>query len=96
MSEDLKPCPFCKADGEAKPNIGYWNAMCPNNDCPVKPDAHGETRELAIKAWNTRAIQPDTSKTIKKLVDALKAYQELAPFLRSKGIHCSLPEEFKL
>ena len=64
MSEqNLLPCPFCGASAETgEKTVEFWNyppliqavVKCSNRDCPVEPEATGETLEEAAKAWNTR------------------------------------------
>lgn len=63
MSGELKKCPFCGSKAEiGEKTVKYWNyppliqavVKCSNRDCPVEPEAIGETLEEAAKAWNKR------------------------------------------
>lgn len=53
-----KLCPFCGGRAEME----RWHGggpdkrfiQCSNEECPVTPQAVGETKYLALKAWNTR------------------------------------------
>ena len=66
MSEQtkLKACPVCGKKAYAhqehivtpqKVKIGKWGVHCGTVDCIILPYRH-ETREQAIKAWNTRSL----------------------------------------
>jgi hypothetical protein len=58
-SEELKPCPFCRAIPEvsqARMIINQWKVTCRNLECAVVVDTlPQETKEQAIAAWNRRA-----------------------------------------
>jgi Lar family restriction alleviation protein len=58
---DLKPCPFCGGEAEINPlalATSDFNVACFNGECPVEPQTRGETKDEAIAAWNTRAVDP--------------------------------------
>ena len=61
MSEELKPCPFCKGK---KIIIEKWASggmmfmvKCNNPDCPVPPNGYPTGRDLkkVKEEWNRRA-----------------------------------------
>lgn len=51
-----QPCPYCFTPPEQRIDTSgaYSTAVvyCPNTACPVKPEAPGDTPELAIHNWN--------------------------------------------
>jgi len=77
MTEELKPCPFCGAgETQIREARGTWTGKgygapvsvsvlhwCPPiAGQPSRPiERIGKDREAAIKAWNTRAIDPPTA-----------------------------------
>lgn len=61
MSDELKPCRYCK---KKSATIERWASggmmymvKCGNPDCPVPPDSYPSGRDLkqVIEAWNRRA-----------------------------------------
>lgn len=91
MSE-LKLCPFCggTADlcfqdrsGNALKafNGRVWKVICKNPGCYLKDilDFGHDTKEFAIKAWNTRhSPEVDSLKeTARELLEALKSFKAL-------------------
>ena len=79
MMDELKPCPFCgsntlELDKEISPTGDYsiWFVTC--YDCPCQ-GVRGDTREEAIKAWNTRQ-------------DVLTPKQERKLLLYGECTHC--------
>lgn len=64
---DAFGCPFC---GE-QPAIEPWHGggpdkkfiSCGNEQCEVAPQVSGETRSLALAAWNTRSL-PEMNRTL--------------------------------
>ena len=60
---DLKPCPFCGGEAIAHPCAlegDDHDVGCFNGECPVEPHTWAETKDEAIAAWNTRAVDPAT------------------------------------
>lgn len=70
MSKELMPCPFCGRDAKtesarmieddgATQTImeGFW-AACVNPECAAHAQIVCPTREAAVRAWNTRTIEP--------------------------------------
>jgi hypothetical protein len=58
---DLNPCPFCGIEATAVHDDEYssgWDVGCFNGECLVEPHAWAETKDEAIAAWNTRAVDP--------------------------------------
>lgn len=55
--EELKPCPFCGEEANlSKNSCGSWDIGCTNGKCDMCARSFGfDTKETAIKAWNTRA-----------------------------------------
>lgn len=55
MSEQLKPCPFCGADGYPLQFNGMWKVECWRSDegCGVDT-AFFANKDRAIAAWNRR------------------------------------------
>lgn len=68
MSEELKPCPWCKDKPETQRTVHrlldglmlkYWWVQCDNAKCPVMPESLSYNTEAeAIAAWNTRTDEP--------------------------------------
>ncbi len=74
MTEELKPCPFCGAGetqireakgtwngrGYSEPvSVSVWHWCQPIPGQPSRGiERIGRDRESAIRAWNTRAIDP--------------------------------------
>lgn len=55
MSESLKPCPFCGADGQLSLLASRYVACCENMDCAAYPIVVvGKTQDLAAEYWNQR------------------------------------------
>jgi transcription elongation factor Elf1 len=61
MSEEIKDCPFCGAEGvsdaiaEQSINRTSYQAMCSNGDCHIMPTTFGyDVEQEAIDAWNAR------------------------------------------
>lgn len=54
---ELKPCPFCgETEDLSKNSCGSWDVGCTNGKCAMCARSFGfDTKEEAIKAWNTRA-----------------------------------------
>lgn len=54
--DELKPCPFCGAEGDINYNYDKKFApYCINEDCFLNELNHGfETEQEAIEAWNRR------------------------------------------
>lgn len=54
--DELKPCPFCGAEGDINYNYDKKFApYCINEDCFLNELDHGfETEQEAIEAWNRR------------------------------------------
>jgi hypothetical protein len=78
-NEELKPCPFCGGEAEINPlalATSDFNVACFNGECPVEPQTRGETKDEAIVAWNTRAIDPATDR-IESLKAKLKTSEEI-------------------
>ena len=81
MSDTLKPCPFCGSKAEVWQNDGstVWNVRCGSTrrcqDFPV-PAMERDTREEAIAAWNTRAL--DAASYRAGLEAAAKLFEEQA------------------
>ena len=57
MNEELKPCPFCGAEGDITYNYDKkFVPYCTNNDCFLNEIDYGfETEQEAIESWNRRA-----------------------------------------
>jgi hypothetical protein len=78
MSEELKPCPFCKSAGKLYNHYGNRRKYGWDVDCSGNKHCRGYgggyiaiwTKEDAIKAWNTRA----DNALIDTLVEALEWY----------------------
>jgi len=53
MSDELKPCPFCKAEMKLDHELTHWGdaAIHPVNGCDVFPFA------FDVKAWNARPLE---------------------------------------
>ena len=72
---ELKPCPFCGADGYIERRESGWIVRCTSRyeKCPINGRTHHcMDRQEAIAAWNTRApvtTQADVAELIKKLRD---------------------------
>lgn len=48
-------------DAEVRHNIEYvvkWVVDCMNDECPATPHTRGADGEDALRAWNTRAVDP--------------------------------------
>ena len=54
--DDLKPCPFCGAEGDITYNYDKkFSPYCINDDCFLNELNYGfETEQEAIEAWNRR------------------------------------------
>ncbi|HWL50793.1 MAG TPA: Lar family restriction alleviation protein [Chthoniobacteraceae bacterium] len=57
-AETLKPCPFCGEEPEKHFHEASCNVAWLSCDCDLMPKAVGDTREEAIKLWNTRHPEP--------------------------------------
>ena len=55
MSEAMKPCPFCGADGVVCGVLSEFMAGCRDDDCVHFGEILFPTEAAAIAAWNTRA-----------------------------------------
>lgn len=55
----LKPCPFCGAKGEVYKAHFVEGACagCSNSKCEMGPATWEETREEAVRIWNTRRLR---------------------------------------
>ena len=52
---ELKPCPFCGGEAElVHPRGGTYIVGCSNEDCPIWCGLAFNTKEHAVKFWNTR------------------------------------------
>lgn len=84
----LLPCPFCgqKPFERWEDNIngpkypGHHFVWCENLDCGVGGEAMEETKEAAIKSWNTRAANPSPSdirqEDVREALDNLESILE--------------------
>ena len=69
---DLKPCPFCGGEAELIENNRYTDihsVMCKN--CYSESDRYN-TKENAVKAWNTRKLEERTVKELEELASGVK------------------------
>jgi len=71
MSEELKPCPWCKGTELSLSERSHNNVMlvCENNNCRAegpwaKIEGDADPYTIALKAWNTRP-----AKNLEKLAD---------------------------
>jgi len=92
MSEELKPCAYCRAD---KPILSSWDQ--PNNfycyvvcsDCGAK--VAGGTKADAIAKWNTRPIEDALQAKVDALVELVseqdKRFAHLVSEHRIAGSH---------
>ena len=58
MSDDLKPCPFCKGKAIKIPDANHstgWEVGCFSEKCDVEPHVWADHLETAMMQWNTRA-----------------------------------------
>lgn len=71
MSDDLKPCPWCRGTNLVLDTFGLgWFVSCENNACSAQgPDK--DTRAEAIVAWNTRPVEDKLRAEVARLREAL-------------------------
>jgi hypothetical protein len=55
------PCPFCGEPGFIFPTKNGFTAYCDNLQCHVEVQAEHESRDEAVRMWNTRAALAGTS-----------------------------------
>ena len=58
MNDTLKKCPFCGGEAEFNDFYGKYGVSCENSECNIVCSVES-TQEQAIKAWNTRAPEPN-------------------------------------
>lgn len=66
MENKLKPCPFCGGEAELQQEIGkffreafiHYRVVCKDSRCRGASYNTWVDKPEAIKAWNTRAVQP--------------------------------------
>ena len=91
--EEALPCPFCGS----QPTIWPWHGggpekrlvECPDNgQCPVLPSVSGDTRALALEAWNHRTnhgnLAEDAGGAVRlRVLSHEQARQEMLALYRS-------------
>lgn len=69
MSNKLKPCPFCGGEAEIERQYhGGYVVYCQNENCGC---AIFGNRDEVLKAWNTRADEPETYDDIQAEINRL-------------------------
>ena len=94
MSEELIPCPFCKAKPISEDNRKFF--LKHNPECFLAHPLHNADFHIVstsyitehIKAWNTRPLTDEKDKQIKKLLQALNEIQNLTCFPQNKSAVC--------
>lgn len=77
---DMKPCPFCGGKPElgSYSRFGNWIVVC--SKCEAETQIY-ETEQEAIEAWNTRQVEDELNKEIKRLREALESIKEMANYM---------------
>ena len=100
MDEKLKPCPFCGGKAYIDGERHWWVVVCDACKCRLgENNAEFETKEEAIEAWNTRAIEQQLQAGNKQLRDALDTAMKIANINQGIAIEyidrCSTGESYK-
>lgn len=58
---ELKPCPFCGADGtivQADNDVAWYIVECAGTiNCAMRPRCESDSYDALVSAWNTRAVE---------------------------------------
>ena len=71
MTDELKPCPFCRGKAEMLgEDDGMYQVVCPN--CAANIDNYEYEKEVAAEKWNKRKIEDAQAAENKRLREALE------------------------
>lgn len=75
MTEHLKPCPFCKSDGEiVRDNLHMMRGYIVKCSSCGAETMYYKNKKLAVDAWNTRPLESENKRLTKADGDFFVVY----------------------